>query len=264
MDQAAFYGNTSIIALLTHEDVDPEKDIEDLETLNPIQASQQEGDRRRSEIVAKMEAERKTDTEQMRSDKDGDGNDDEDTGVPGATEFLGSRVRRVSLIAIAAGDKAVEADPELLGMKEAALSKKQKAIASICFLLGGLGVASSWTFLRAGIGYFTSNFPLGSTFYPVLITTYNVPVFPLLISQMLLDRKYDSKFGSKPAYTFRLVFALIILILCMCLVAFTDQTGVLIIAAAVGVFDSVGYGAMSQIFSLFPPKVRQLFPVVRR
>ncbi|CAE7897389.1 unnamed protein product, partial [Symbiodinium sp. KB8] len=67
--------------------------------------------------------------------------------------------------------------------------------------------------------------------------------------------KYDRKFGSLPAYTVRLVTAFLILFACLIAVPFGGQVLVLSMTAIVGVFDSVGYGAMSQIFSLFPPKV---------
>jgi hypothetical protein len=81
---------------------------------------------------------------------------------------------------------------------------------------------------------------------------YNIPVLPLLIAQNALDEKYDAKYTASAASTFRVIVAFLTLSAGLVAVPFADQTVLLCVVALVGVFDSVAYGTLSQLFSLFP------------
>ena len=151
MQDAAFNGNTNFVRLLREKD--EESDPDAVETMNPAFGgdSEEEAESSYTTPVAAT--------------------------APNITEELTSRARRVSKAKKSAEAVAVEEDPELKALHAAASTKGQKALAAICFLLSGTGVATAWTFLQSGIGYFTSRpdlFPLGASFYPVLMATYNI------------------------------------------------------------------------------------------
>lgn len=129
---------------------------------------------------------------------------------------------------------------------------RQTRIANFAFLLLGIGVAIAWTAIRAGISFFSANFPAGQSTYNYLQICYNGPILPLLILQTIYDERFDNHFSSTTTYVFRFVVSMTVMTGCLLIVLAGSQTWVLLAAVLVGVFDSVAFGTAAQLFSLFP------------
>jgi len=136
----------------------------------------------------------------------------------------------------------------------------QRRLANAAFCLLGIGVAIAWTLLRAGIAYFDERFPLGATFYTLLQVAYNVPCLPLLVAQLCLDEKYDVKYGSTRAYSFRFLVSMVVMAGCMMIVPYGGQASTLVGGVLVGVFDAVCFGTAAQFFAVWPePRVASYY-----
>lgn len=86
-----------------------------------------------------------------------------------------------------------------------------------------------------------------------------VPVLPLLVLQTLYDERFDTRFGTRRAYVFRLVVSMVIMTGCLLIVLPKTQALVLVAAALVGVTDAAAFGAATQLFSMFPPVAGGLY-----
>lgn len=86
-----------------------------------------------------------------------------------------------------------------------------------------------------------------------------VPVLPLLILQAIYDERFDTRFGTRRAYVFRLVVSMVIMTGCLLVVLPKTQALVLVAAALVGVTDAAAFGAATQLFSMFPPAAGGLY-----
>lgn len=143
-------------------------------------------------------------------------------------------------------------------LPDAALKRVQ-----LLFLVCGIGTSMAWYAISGAVAYWSKNY--GDDIYGVFLFAYNGPALFLLLAQTAEDDKYDRKFGSKAAYSFRTYLGYVVLFSCCLALLLIDhkpspgglanRIPLLIVVGIVGVFDSVGYGSLAQMASKLHPRV---------
>jgi len=127
------------------------------------------------------------------------------------------------------------------------------------FLMCGIGMSMAWYSISAAVGFFVKKF--GAAVYTEFLAAYFIPALPLTLLQTRYDDVFDRKYGSKPSYNIRMYAAFGTLFASAISIPFLPyenliQNKILLyfIGGLIGFFDSVGYGALSQMGGHFPGK----------
>lgn len=129
--------------------------------------------------------------------------------------------------------------------------RQQMAAALLCLLMG-LGAMTSWFAIGSSLLYFSSTLPVDRPFFIWMLTAYYGPMIALLAIQRAVERK-AKWWRSAAAFALRLSLSYAGCTVAMLLMPHvTSQPGLLALAAAVGVVESFGLGAASQLFKLLP------------
>eukprot|EP00300_Choanocystis_sp_HF-7_P008568 c15985_g1_i2.p1 GENE.c15985_g1_i2~~c15985_g1_i2.p1 ORF type:complete len:468 (+),score=93.72 c15985_g1_i2:65-1405(+) len=116
-----------------------------------------------------------------------------------------------------------------------------------CFLFGGVGLTYPWFCINAMINSLIDDF--GIEIWVWIQLAFYVPVLPILITQTLLDEKFNRKFGEYTAVICRIVFSFVAQATVMVLVVFVDSSavGVILTTLACGICCAIGLGTSSQL-----------------
>ena len=139
---------------------------------------------------------------------------------------------------------------------------KPGALECIAFALCGVGVSVGWTTVLANLTYFCGLYGK-SSFIWLNVAVYG-PTLPFAIIQTAFDQRFDARFGSSRAFSFRLVTALLSMAVLMVLYPIllatpaSVQAGkdpinlgwVLLITSIIGCMSAIAYGSFYQISSL--------------
>lgn len=146
--------------------------------------------------------------------------------------------------------------------KQVELAPSDLRTVQLLILICGIGTSMAWYSVSGAVAFWSLHYD--ETIYGTFLFAYNAPAFFLLVAQSALDDKYDGKYGSGTAYTFRTGLAYLVLGSCCLGLMLLDhgpgdgtanKAPLLILVGIIGVFDSVGYGSLSQMASKLNPRV---------